>query len=140
MVHCLTLQLLTRLGGYDVQTLTVRKFFEGSGDGNTVLVMEGSLPLTVNSSILGVFEVEGVPSGYFNFSTPPKLVVYIPTGTVWPLLCVSVISVHCTIHSRMSCLTPSNIFMINSLNSCLCEYLYVCSDCMCVCVCVCLRM
>ena len=82
MVHCLTLQLLTRLGGYNVWNLTYRNFFfEGSGDENTVLVMEGSLPLTVNSSILGVFEVEGVPSGYFNFTTPPKLVVYIPSGT-----------------------------------------------------------
>ena len=28
-----------------------------------VLVMEGSLPLTVNSSILEVFDVEGMPSG-----------------------------------------------------------------------------
>ena len=47
MVQCFTLQLVTRLGGYNVQNLRPKNFFEGSGDESTVLVMEGSLPLAV---------------------------------------------------------------------------------------------
>ena len=80
----------------------------------TQFMMERSLSLTVNSSILGVFEVEGVPSGYFNFTISPKLVVYIPTGTVLSLLLVeafSVISVHshCIPLSIQKRLAPINV-------------------------------
>ena len=68
------------LGKYGAQNLQTRSVFGGTAGENTVLLMGGLLPLSVNSTILGVFERDGVPPGYFNFSTLPELVVYVPAG------------------------------------------------------------